>query len=141
MTYNHSQYFKHDIVEAAIIEDSKILLLDTKKLLKLPGGIREQDESDIGCLERILKKNIGISPQDSHYYATYTGIDPKKRIDISSGIYRVTLENPLGISRGDFSQSFEWLTPEEVETDQRLINPVTYEVINSLIGDGYLHYK
>ncbi len=80
-----------------VIRDGRILLCRKKhstSLLILPGGCYEQEESEIACLERELREELGnVRPHSLEFIATYTDRaagDSSKTVRVD--LYRGELE-------------------------------------------------
>jgi 8-oxo-dGTP diphosphatase len=54
-----------EVVAAAVITDRRLLLVSktlAPDVIYLPGGKRDPDEDDLGCLERELAEELGVAP-------------------------------------------------------------------------------
>jgi PhnB protein len=86
----------YDKVGLLVVRNGRILLCRKRhgtKLLILPGGCREQDESSMACLEREIREELGnVSLRRTEYLGTYehAAADTGKTVRIE--LYRGELE-------------------------------------------------
>ena len=66
---------KTGTIAAIIIEDEKLLLVKGKgyEYIWTPGGKLETEETDVECLKRELKEEIGVDLVEAKFFKEYPG--------------------------------------------------------------------
>ena len=76
------------VINAAIIENNKLLILKKKEVWILPGGKAEPWEADNACLERELCGELsGLYVKNLRFYKEFSGISPHSKSQVSSRVY------------------------------------------------------
>lgn len=84
-----------ETIKAAVIEGDRILLVRKRggETWSLPGGKpkREWDESDLECLRREIREELGVELRDPSYFGSVQGIRPRVGKPIKVRIYLARL--------------------------------------------------
>lgn len=124
-------------INAAIIEDNKILLVRKNKTWILPGGKPEGNESDIECLCRECKEELSDTLiKDIVYYDKFQGRTPHKGDILEARVYFAKINGKLNNSSMEIN-GCEWTdNPYDY-----ILSEITSKIIESLKKDGYLELK
>lgn len=123
-------------INAAVIQDRKVLLVRKKQTWILPGGKPEVGEPDIECLCREVKDELsGTKIKNIILYKEFEGITPHKKDNLRARVYFAELENKLGSPSAEILEH-KWMSFNDA-LDYR-ISDITTKVINALKEDNYL---
>ncbi len=126
------------VVDLAVIENRRILLVKKNLAWLLPGGKPMSGESDEDCLERELSQKLSGTKFDHNslrFYGTFEGLSPHKKDVIKVDVYSAKLQGVTGKPSGEISDSV-WLGAEKF--GEYLLSEATSKVVKSLCKDGYL---
>ncbi|MEI6426126.1 MAG: NUDIX domain-containing protein [Candidatus Absconditabacteria bacterium] len=120
-----------------INENKEILLTNKKGTWILPGGKQEDGETDFDTLEREIAQELNgaeINPNSIIPYKMFEGITPfsKKQKEVIAYFGELITEN--------LTASAEIMEARYEKNPSRLnLSPITKDIIETLIADGYLH--
>jgi len=121
-------------INAAIIQDGKILLVKKKDVWILPGGKPEQGELDIDCLQREVQEELsGTNLKDIDFYKRVEGITPYKGYVLEATVYFAAVDGTLHPASAEIG-AFEWVR----DTDKYSLSDITSKIIIDLKKDKYL---
>ena len=127
------------LINAAIIEDGKLLVVKKKNSSYwiLPGGKLNPGEKDHDCLIREVSEELsntkieGIELYRDFY--DFTHLTPNSKKYLQSRVYFARINGELcGISSEIYDFAFE------DRKKKNKLSPLTSNVIDDLVGDGYL---
>ena len=119
-------------INAAVINDKKILLVNKKEVWILPGGKPEENESDLDCLSREVKEELGAGLDSIKYYGEFEGITPHKKDTLGAIVYFADI---IGKPKASAEiNSCEWAK----DASRYKLSDITSKIINSLRKDNYL---
>lgn len=131
------------VINAAIIEDNRILLVGKKygpeiEHLILPGGKKEAGESDLECLtrevgEELSGAKIKINPAN---YKSFRGATPSGKKALVK-VYFVELINGREIKNSNEISSVLW-AEYNLAIHRRNLSDITRAILNALHEDKYL---
>lgn len=123
-------------VNAAIIQQDKLLLTRKGKTWILPGGKPQESESDLTCLIREVKEELSDTKiKNFKYYGDFIGTTPHKRDDLIAKVYFADIDGELyGVRQGDTILEIKWVD----DFDNYNISNITQKIITSLKQDKYL---
>jgi 8-oxo-dGTP diphosphatase len=134
---NHTPKYSVRIA-AMVIQNGKLLLLKGKnhKELWTPGGKIDEGETDLQCLARELKEEIGVELVRADFFKTYVGksfYNPEKTTE-----QRIYITSIKGEIKPDAEiESFIWLSKEDFEKRKFLHITITEEeIIPDIIKAG-----
>lgn len=120
-------------INAAVINNGRILLVRKKQSWLLPGGKPESNELDLECLYReVCEELSGTQLENIRYYGDFIGnthIQEKFR----TKIYFADIKGKLRKPSAEIEE-YEWVD----DTSKYNLSDMNLKVINSLISDGYL---
>jgi 8-oxo-dGTP diphosphatase len=124
-------------IDAAIINDGKILLVKKNETWILPGGKPEGNESEIECLCREVRQELsGTELSNINYYHDFEGITPNKKDILKAKVYFADIKGALGQPSAEISEC-KWIDyPYKYN-----LSEITSKIIDSLMYDGHLQSK
>lgn len=85
-----------EIVGAIVIREGKILLVNNHGNWSLPGGTREENESDVECLAREFSEEFsGTKIKNIRKYDEFCGVSPRNRNPIRVRAYLAEVDGKL----------------------------------------------
>ena len=121
-------------INAAVIDDGKILLVRKRQSWILPGGKPEPDESDIECLCRELSQELsGTQLENIRYYGEFEGRTPHKGDTLMAKVYFADIKGELGQPSAEIA-AYAWAD----NPGKYNLSDITSKIVNSLIRDGHL---
>ncbi len=125
---------KKIIVNAAIIKNRQILLVKKRDVWILPGGKKQNRESNLECLARGISEELsGAKINIIGHYTNFVGRTPYSSIKIKSIVYLANMNNGALTPSGEISEARLIDNFEDY-----LISPLTEQIIKSLKSDYYL---
>jgi len=126
------------VINAAIIEDKRLLVLKKKESWILPGGKAELWESYSACLERELSEELsGLQVKISRFYRAFSGISPYTKSQITSDVYFATREHAeRDIVPSAEITAFAWM-PYELR-EKYSLSDITRDIADRLHRDNYI---
>jgi 8-oxo-dGTP diphosphatase len=121
-------------INAAIIQDRKILVVRKGQSWILPGGKPNPDESDLECVCREVDEELsGTQLQNIRYYNQFEGISPHKGDRINVIVYLADIKGQLFQPSAEIN-ACEWVG----YTNDKTLSDITNKIIESLRKDRYL---
>ena len=123
-------------INAAIIQDNKLLMVRKKLTWILPGGKPEIGENDLECLCREIDEELsGTKIKDIQHYNQFEGKTPHKGDVLRAKVYFANIEGQLYSVRDDDSISeLKWVD----DFSQYNLSDITSKIVNSLRQDKYI---
>ncbi len=121
-------------INAAIIENGKILLARKNQSWILPGGKPESNETDLECLCREVGEELsGIQLNNIRYYREFEGITPYKGDVLKARVYFADILGKI------FPPAAEIIAYDWVGDKSRYnLSDITFKIVDSLIKEGYI---
>ena len=123
-------------INAAIIQDDKLLLVRKKLTWILPGGKPEIGENDLECLCREVDEELSETKiKDIHYYNQFEGRTPHKGDILRAKVYFANIDGQLySVRDGDSISEVTWTN----DFSKYNLSDITSKIVNSLQQDKYL---
>jgi 8-oxo-dGTP pyrophosphatase MutT (NUDIX family) len=122
------------VINAAIIDDKKILLVRKGIYWILPGGKLEGDESDLDCLCREVEEELsGTKLKDIEFYKTFQGRAPHRKDIVEANVYFAKIDGELNNPSGEI-QDAEFAKYEFITKTYNL-SDITRRIIESFLKD------
>ena len=123
-------------INAAIIQDDKLLLVRKKLTWILPGGKPEIGETDLECLCREIDEELsGTQIKDIHFYSQFEGKTPHKGDVLKAKVYFANIDGQLySVRDGDSISEVKWVN----DFSQYNLSDITSKIVNSLQQDKYI---
>ena len=120
-------------INAAIIQDGKLLLVRKKKTWILPGGKPEPEENDFECLCREIDEELsGTKLSNIQYYGDFTGQTPHREDILRAKVYIANIDGELyQVREGDSISEVNWVE----DFSQYKLSDITSKIVNSLMQD------
>lgn len=119
---------KNVINGIVINKEKKVLLVQKKKTLILPGGNRELGESKEDCLSREIKEELNSEIEIKESFCQVEGISPHRKNKIKAEAFFVTLlEEPT--PKAEIS-NIRWVKGSEI--DELPISKITLKILEKL---------
>ncbi|PIU29868.1 hypothetical protein COT07_03725 [Candidatus Woesearchaeota archaeon CG07_land_8_20_14_0_80_44_23] len=125
-------------IDAAIIQDGRILLVRKKQSWILPGGKPNPNESDLECLCREVREELSgtqleLDEGKIKYYGDFEGITPHTGDILTAKVYFANIKGELHNYSAEIS-GYAWANdPREYN-----LSDITSKIVDSLAKDGYL---
>ena len=123
-------------INAAIVENGKLLLVKKNLSWILPGGKPEEGENDLECLAREISEELsGTKIKNASFYRSVIGRTPHKGDLLRARIYFAEIDGELyNVSEGDS------ISRAELVSDFLAyhLSDITGKAITSLRRDGYI---
>jgi 8-oxo-dGTP diphosphatase len=125
-----------EVVNGAIIEYGKLLLVRKKDTWILPGGKLEQGESHLDCLCREIGEELSDTKlKNIEFYQTFAGLSPHSHSKIASHVYFAEIKGILyNVRKEDSINKAEWVNSFK---DYQL-SPTTKKIVQFLQYQNYL---
>ena len=121
-------------IDAAIINDNKILLVRKRQSWILPGGKPNPNESDLECLCReVIEELSGTQLKNIRYYGDFEGKTPHTGDVLRAKVYFADIKGKLCQPSAEIEE-YKWVN----YTTQYNLSEITSKILKSLKGDGYL---
>lgn len=121
-------------IDAAIIQDERILLVRKKQSWILPGGKPKSNELDLECLCREVGEELsGTEIDNIRYYGEFEGITPHKGDVLKARVYFADIKGQLRQPAAEIA-AYEWIS----DTSKYNLSDITSKIVDSLRKDGYL---
>lgn len=89
------------VVAAAIIRPEGLVLVDNKEVYTLPGGTKNENETDLECLIREIKEELdGTKLQNIQHFQRFEGVSPGGSI-INLEVYLADVDGELRQPKND----------------------------------------
>lgn len=123
-------------INAAIIQNKKLLLVRKNQTWILPGGKPEEGESDLECLSREMDEELSVKElQNIRYYDEFKGQTPHKGDIIKTRVYFADINVGLyDVPEEDSISEYSWIN----EFSNYNLSKTTEKIITSLKKDRYL---
>lgn len=123
-------------INAAIVQDNKLLLVRKKQTWILPGGKLEIGENDLECLCREIDEEIsGTQIKDIQFYNQFEGRTPHKGDILRAKVYFANINGQLySVRDGDSISEVQWVN----DFSQYNLSDITSKIVNSLQQDKYI---
>ncbi|MBD3249400.1 NUDIX domain-containing protein [Candidatus Woesearchaeota archaeon] len=123
-------------INAAIIQDDKLLLVRKRSTWILPGGKPEIGENDLECLCREIDEELsGTQIKDINYYNQFQGKTPHKRDILKAKVYFANIDGQLySVRDGDSISEVTWAN----DFSKYNLSDITSKIVNSLQQDKYI---
>jgi len=123
-------------INAAIIQDDKLLLVRKKLTWILPGGKPEIGETDLECLCREIDEELsGTQIKDIHFYNQFEGKTPHKGDALRAKVYFANIDGQLySVRDGDSISEARWVN----DFSQYNLSDITSKIVNSLQQNKYI---
>lgn len=123
-------------IDLLVILDSRILLARKGDVWILPGGKPEAGESDLECLYREGREELGTGVFAENFYKSFKGRAPHKKDILQADVYFCSLMNYENLfpRKGDSIKEIKFVSnPFDYN-----LSEITRGVVDSLVQDGYL---
>ena len=123
-------------IDLLVIRNWEILLVRKNQTWILPGGKPEENESDLECLQREIKEELGVNPIVENFYGSFIGKTPHKGDFLEAEVYfgRIRRCDKLVLRKEDSISEAEFVdNPCEYN-----LSDITKTIVGSLIKNGYL---
>jgi 8-oxo-dGTP diphosphatase len=123
-------------INAAIIDNKKILLVRKNQTWILPGGKPEEGESDLTCLRREISEELsGTKIKDIVFYRQFSGRSPHKNDILEARVYFAKLDGDLySVREGDSILEAQFVQ----DFSNYKLSDITSKIIDSLKLKSYL---
>ena len=123
-------------INAAIIQDNKLLLVRKKLTWILPGGKPEMGENDLECLCREIDEELsGTQIKDIYFYNQFEGKTPHKGDVLRAKVYFANIDGQLySVRDGDSISEVQWVN----DFSKYNLSDITSKIVNSLQQDKYI---
>ena len=123
-------------INLLVLKNKEILLVRKGKVWILPGGKPERDESDLECLCREVKEEVGVDSVVENFYNSFTGKTPHKGDLLQAEVYFGWLkyDKQLFQREGDSIKEAKFVK----QPLNYPLSEITRKIIGSLVKDGYL---
>jgi 8-oxo-dGTP pyrophosphatase MutT (NUDIX family) len=123
-------------INAAIIQDQKLLLVKKNLTWILPGGKPENSEADLECLCREINEELsGTKIKEIYFYKQFEGKTPHKGDILKAKVYFASIDGQLySVRDGDSISEVTWTN----DFSKYNLSEITSKIINSLQQDKYL---
>jgi len=123
-------------INAAIIQDGRILLVRKKQSWILPGGKPNPNESDLDCLCREVREELsGTELEKFRYYGEFQGITPHKKDVLNVKVYFAGIKGELHQAAAEIIE-YDWVNNKR----RYNLSDITSKIVDSLTKDGYLRH-
>jgi 8-oxo-dGTP pyrophosphatase MutT (NUDIX family) len=125
------------IIDAAIIQDKRLLLVKKRASWILPGGRIKPRESALDCLAREVREELsGTKLKNFRFYGNFEGLSPHGNKKLAM-VYFADIKGRLYSPSQEILDS-RWINDQDIDTGQYLVSDITSKVFISLKRDGYL---
>jgi len=126
------------VINAAIIEDRRLLVLKKKESWILPGGKAEPSESYSSCIDRELGEELsGLRVKILKFYREFSGISPHTKSQITSRVYFAVREHvQRDIVPSAEITGFDWMSYDSAAKFN--LSDITRDIADRLHRDNYL---
>ena len=122
------------VINTAIFEYGKLLLVRKGDVYILPGGKLNEGESDEECLRREIREELsGTEIRGLQFYREFRGISPHKKQPIISKVYFADIYGRLGDASCEI-ESFTWVP--FIHIPNYNLSDITKDIADSLNKDG-----
>jgi len=123
-------------IDAAIIKNSKLLLVRKELTWILPGGKPKIGENDLECLCREIDEELsGTKIKDIHFYNQFEGKTPHKGDLLRAKVYFANIDGQLySVRNGDSISEVKWVN----NFSQYNLSDITSKIVSSLQQDRYI---
>ncbi len=125
-------------VSGVVIKSRKILLVREGDVWKLPGGGREEGESDLVCLAREFGEELSgteIDVNSFRHYKDFNGISATRKVPITARVYLVDFEGELGRPSAEIDELDFFIYGACCYSG--CLSSMTKSILDSLHRDGY----
>lgn len=121
-------------IDAAIIDNGKILLVRKRQIWILPGGKPNSNESDIECLRREISEELSGTQLDNlRYYGDFKGRTPHTEDILRARVYFADINGKLCQPAAEIAE-YSWVK----DPSRYDLSETTSKIVDSLTRDGYL---
>lgn len=121
-------------INAAVIQDKKLLIVRKNKTWILPGGQPESGESDLECLCREIDEELsGTKFKDFRFYRTFEGKTPHRGDTIKVQVYFAEIDGQLLPASNEILEA-SWVD----DFSNYNLSVTTSKMVDSLMEDKYL---
>jgi 8-oxo-dGTP diphosphatase len=123
-------------INAAIIQDKKLLLVRKNLTWILPGGKPEEGEDDLDCLSREIYEELsGTRLKEINFYKSFEGKTPHKGDILRAKVYFARIDGDLyEVREGDSISEASWANNFLGYN----LSDITSKIVRSLQQDKYL---
>lgn len=122
-------------INAAVIQNYKLLLVRKKETWILPGG-KPENENDLECLYREVEEELsGTQIKDVEFYKQFEGRTPHKGDILRAKVYLANIDGQLySVRSGDSISEVAWVD----DFSKYNLSDITSKIVSSLQQDKYL---
>ena len=123
-------------INAAVIQDQKLLLVRKNLTWILPGGKPENGETDLECLCREIDEELsGTKIKNIHFYKSFEDKTPHKGDILRAKVYFANIDGHLyAVRDGDSISEVTWTN----DFSKYNLSDITSKIVNSLQQDKYI---
>ncbi len=116
-------------INAAIIQDSRLLLVRKVESWILPGGKPKEGEEDLVCLRREVREELsGTELNNFRFCGDFEGITPHKGDKLRARVYFADIDGQLGQPSAEIAE-YAWIGKD---TSSFRLSDITRKIIESL---------
>ena len=122
-------------IAALCIRDKKLLVVHKKKIGYISlGGKINQGETDLQCLEREVKEEIGCTVKNPKHFATFEGPTHDFKQTLRMVCYFCDIEGEITLNPEDTIDGYRWIGKEDLpEIENELAHMLKKNIIPELI--------